>query len=87
MGAGIAQLAVEAGLETVGREVTEVYGPRARLLEVEREVQDAGFRTRRTGTSVAVLGTEDANGALPQGQKRVASLEDVFVLLTGEEVE
>jgi lipooligosaccharide transport system ATP-binding protein len=73
--------------EYVGRQVTEVYGPPARLQQVERDVQAAGFRTRRTGTSVAVLGTEDANGALPDGQSRVATLEDVFVLLTGEVVE
>ena len=30
MGAGIAQLAVEAGLETVGREVSDELGERAR---------------------------------------------------------
>ena len=30
MGAGIAQLCVEAGLETVGREVTDELGERAR---------------------------------------------------------
>src|SRR2546421_11764189 len=30
MGAGIAQLAVEAGLETVGREVTDELGEKAR---------------------------------------------------------
>src|SRR4051812_30757056 len=73
--------------EHVGNQVTEVYGPRRRLVEVERQVRDAGYRTRRTGTSVAVLGTEGTNGELPDGQTRVASLEDVFVLLTGEEVE
>jgi len=73
--------------EHVGGEVTEVYGPRARLAEVETEVQAAGFRTRRTGTSVAILGTEHANGGLPEGQTRPPNLEDVFVLLTGEEIE
>ena len=30
MGAGIAQLAVEAGIETVGREVTDELGEKAR---------------------------------------------------------
>ena len=30
MGAGIAQLAVEAGIETIGREVTAELGERAR---------------------------------------------------------
>ncbi|MGI8622570.1 MAG: ABC transporter ATP-binding protein, partial [Solirubrobacteraceae bacterium] len=72
--------------ELVGTQVTEVYGPRGRLAEVEAQVKAQGFKTRRTGTSVAILGTESANGGLPDGQTRVASLEDVFVLLTGEEV-
>ncbi len=74
--------------EHVGAQVTEVYGPRQRLEEVEATVQGSGFRTRRTGTSVAILGSERANGELPEdGQTRVASLEDVFVLLTGERVD
>jgi len=72
--------------EHAGREVTEVYGPPARLAEVERESAFRGFHTRRTGTSVAVLGTESANGGAPEGHVRAANLEDVFVLLTGEEV-
>jgi lipooligosaccharide transport system ATP-binding protein len=73
--------------EMVGAQVTEVYGPSDVLAEVERDVQGAGFRTRRTGTSVAVLGTESANGAIPEGVVRPANLEDLFVLLTGEVVE
>jgi len=72
--------------EHVGAQVTEVYGPRARLEEVEAQVRAAGWRTRRTGTSVAILGTESADGTLPEGERRPANLEDVFVLLTGEEV-
>jgi lipooligosaccharide transport system ATP-binding protein len=73
--------------ELVGSQVTEVYGPRAELDAVEVQMRAAGYKTRRTGTSVAVLGTETANGDVPEGPTRVASLEDVFVLLTGEEVE
>ncbi|MDP2710238.1 MAG: ABC transporter ATP-binding protein [Solirubrobacteraceae bacterium] len=69
-----------------GREVLEVYGPPARLLEAEREAATAGIRTRRTGTSVALMGVEQRNGNLPEGVRRTANLEDVFVLLTGEEV-
>ena len=72
--------------EHAGREVVEVYGPPPRLAEVERDALAAGLRTRRTGTSVAVLGTEGANGGAPEGHLREATLEDVFVLLTGEEV-
>ncbi len=71
--------------EHAGREVVEVYGPPARLAEVEREAIASGFRTRRTGTSIAVLGTESSNGRAPDGHRRAATLEDVFVLLTGEE--
>jgi lipooligosaccharide transport system ATP-binding protein len=69
-----------------GREVREVYGPPDRLNAVEAEVRALGFATRRTGTSVAILGAEGAGDRLPQGETRTARLEDVFVKLTGEEV-
>ena len=73
--------------EHAGIQTREVYGPPARLAEVRSEAEAAGYRVRRTGTAVAILGAEEANGALPEGVTRAASLEDVFVLLTGEEVE
>jgi lipooligosaccharide transport system ATP-binding protein len=76
----------ELVLEHAGREALEVYGPPARLAEVEAEAVSAGLRTRRTGTSVAVLGLDGANGVLHEGERRPANLEDVFVLLTGEEI-
>jgi lipooligosaccharide transport system ATP-binding protein len=69
-----------------GREAIEVYGPPARLAEVEREAALAGVRSRRTGTSVTLLGLDGANGRVPDGERRAANLEDVFVLLTGEEI-
>jgi lipooligosaccharide transport system ATP-binding protein len=69
-----------------GREVREVYGPPDRLNAVEAEVRALGFATRRTGTSVAILGAEGAGDRLPEGETRTARLEDVFVKLTGEEV-
>ncbi|MFN8124344.1 MAG: ABC transporter ATP-binding protein [Thermoleophilia bacterium] len=72
--------------ELAGTEALEVYGPPARLAEVEAEAQGLGVRTRRTGTSVALLRLEDATGPLPAGERRPANLEDVFVLLTGEEI-
>jgi lipooligosaccharide transport system ATP-binding protein len=73
--------------EHAGTEAVEVYGPPARLAEVEAEAGDVGLRTRRTGTSVAVLGLDAANGGpVPEGERRPANLEDVFVLLTGEEI-
>jgi lipooligosaccharide transport system ATP-binding protein len=67
-----------------GREAVEVYGPPARLAEVEAAALARGQRTRRTGTSVSILGLNGAE--LPAGERRPANLEDVFVLLTGEEV-
>jgi lipooligosaccharide transport system ATP-binding protein len=69
--------------EHAGREAVEVYGPPAKLAQVEAEAQAAGQATRRTGTSVAVLRLD---GDAPEGERRPANLEDVFVLLTGEEI-
>ena len=76
----------ELVIEHAGREAIEVYGPPARLREVEADAQAAGLRTRRTGTSVALLTLDAANGDTPEGERRPANLEDVFVLLTGEEI-
>jgi lipooligosaccharide transport system ATP-binding protein len=73
--------------EHAGRNAIEVYGPPARLAETEAAAAAAGLRTRRTGTSVAILGLERANGGIPDGERRPANLEDVFVLLTGEQIE
>ncbi len=69
-----------------GQEVREVYGPPDRLNVVEAQARAAGFGTRRTGTSVAILDAQDAGDRLPAGQVRASRLEDVFVKLTGEEV-
>jgi lipooligosaccharide transport system ATP-binding protein len=69
--------------EHAGAEAVEIYGPPAKLAEIEREARAAGLKTRRTGTSVSVLG---ANGNAPKGERRPTNLEDVFVLLTGEEI-
>jgi lipooligosaccharide transport system ATP-binding protein len=72
-------------MEHAGREVIEVYGPPKRLAEVEAQAETEGLRTRRTGTSVSILGV-DGNGFEADGERRPANLEDVFVLLTGEEI-
>jgi lipooligosaccharide transport system ATP-binding protein len=67
-----------------GPEAVEVYGPPAKLIDVEADAQRRGWRTRRTGTSVAIL---HSNGSTDlEGERRVTNLEDVFVLLTGEEI-
>ncbi len=73
-------------LEYAGSEVLEVYGPPKRLAEVESEARGSGLKTRRTGTSVSVLGLDGSNGFKYEGERRQANLEDVFVLLTGEEI-
>jgi lipooligosaccharide transport system ATP-binding protein len=72
--------------EYAGAEALEVYGAPDRLAEVEAEALAAGLRTRRTGTSVSILGI-DGDGRQLEGERRPANLEDVFVLLTGEQIE
>jgi lipooligosaccharide transport system ATP-binding protein len=69
-----------------GKTAVEVYGPPAKLAEVERTARADSLRTRRTGTSISVLGVDGADGRVPEGERRPANLEDVFVLLTGEEI-
>ena len=71
--------------EHAGPEAVEVFGSPSRLTEVEDIARTRGWRTRRTGTSVSIL---QANGAAADldGESRVTNLEDVFVLLTGEEI-
>jgi lipooligosaccharide transport system ATP-binding protein len=76
----------ELVVEYAGHEVLEVYGPPDRLAEVEVEAGAAGLRTRRTGTSISILGVDGQNGIPIEGSHRAANLEDVFVLLTGEEI-
>jgi lipooligosaccharide transport system ATP-binding protein len=76
----------ELVVEHAGQEVLEVYGAPPRLAEVQGEAEAAGLRTRRTGTSISILGVEQ-NGFPFEGERRPANLEDVFVLLTGEEIE
>jgi hypothetical protein len=60
--------------EHAGNEVLEVYGPPARLGEVEAEAGAEGLRTRRTGTSVSILGVEAGNGFQLEGERRPANL-------------
>ena len=72
----------------VGERATEFYGSPARLEDLQRLAREAGLATRRTGPSITVLRSEDADdtllGSLGDGVHRQANLEDVFVLLTGE---
>jgi len=71
--------------EHAGTEALEVYGSPTRLGEVELLASQRGWRTRRTGTSISIL---HSNGSATDldGERRITNLEDVFVLLTGEEI-
>ncbi|WP_211262114.1 ABC transporter ATP-binding protein [Nitriliruptor alkaliphilus] len=70
----------------VGRDVLEIPGRAEDLAAITAEVRAAGFATRSAGTAVAVLGAERLEpGVAARGRRRTASLEDVFVVLTGEE--
>jgi lipooligosaccharide transport system ATP-binding protein len=71
--------------EHAGPQAVEVYGSPARLTEVEGIARTRGWRTRRTGTSISILGADGEASDL-DGERRVTNLEDVFVLLTGEEI-
>ena len=72
-----------------GRETAEVYGPPGRLAEVRTAAEAEGLRVRPAGPAIAIVGSErSSNGSIPTDAiMRAASLEDVFVLLTGEEAE
>jgi ABC-type multidrug transport system ATPase subunit len=77
-------IAKHAGVETA-----EVYAPPERLAEVRATAEAQGLRVRPAGPAIAIVGSERAtDGAIPpEAIRRAASLEDVFVLLTGEEAE
>ncbi len=74
--------------EHAGSVAHEVFGPAATLAEVEAAAAEAGLAHRRTGPSVSVLGTPPTSWLERFGPAtpRDPSLEDVFVLLTGETV-
>jgi lipooligosaccharide transport system ATP-binding protein len=75
--------------EHAGRQTAEIYAPPDRLAELRAEAEAAGLRVRPAGPAIAIVGSEQAgNGVVPgEAVVRAATLEDVFVLLTGEEAE
>ena len=75
--------------EHAGRQTAEVYAAPERLAEVRADAEAAGLKVRPAGPAIAIVGAENAtNGVVPEDAVvRAASLEDVFVLLTGEEAE
>jgi lipooligosaccharide transport system ATP-binding protein len=72
-----------------GTHTAEVYGPPERLTEVRGIAEAQGLPVRPAGPAIAIVGSERAgDGAIPEDAViRAASLEDVFVLLTGVEAE
>ncbi len=70
-----------------GREVLDVYGSRQALAELESRAKSDGLTTRRSGPALTVLHADGLDTRFDGGRRRPATLEDVFVLLTGEYVE
>jgi lipooligosaccharide transport system ATP-binding protein len=75
--------------EHAGRQTAEIYAPPDRLAELRTAAEATGLRVRPAGPAIAIVGSEQAeDGAVPEEAViRAATLEDVFVLLTGEEAE
>ncbi len=73
--------------EHAGRETAELYAPPERLAEARATAEANGLSVRPAGPAIAIVGSERAtDGAVPpEAIRRAASLEDVFVMLTGEE--
>ena len=76
-------------VQHAGRQTAEIYAPPARLAELRSAAEATGLRVRPAGPAIAIVGSERAeDGAVPtEAVVRAATLEDVFVLLTGEEAE
>ena len=70
-----------------GREVVEVHGSVADIRELQARALADGLPTRQSGPALTYLHADEANGQLPDGARRAATLEDVFVRLTGDYVE
>jgi lipooligosaccharide transport system ATP-binding protein len=79
---------VELITEHAGRQTAEVYGPPDRLAETRAEAEAQGLSVLPACPAIAIVGSERADGLVPDDAVvRAASLEDVFVLLTGEEAD
>jgi lipooligosaccharide transport system ATP-binding protein len=72
--------------EHVGEIAWEIYGPPSILGRVESEARAASTKTRRTGTSISLFCASPPEEFAATAVKRSPNLEDVFVLLTGEQI-
>ena len=72
--------------EHTGGEALEVYGPPVKLAEIEATARARGHpdAADRHVDHAAERQRRDAGGV--EGERRPANLEDVFVLLTGEDL-
>jgi lipooligosaccharide transport system ATP-binding protein len=72
-----------------GDRTVEIYGPPHELDEHRERFNTAGISVRAAGPAIAVLAAESAPRELipDHAVDRAASLEDVFVKLTGEDAE
>jgi lipooligosaccharide transport system ATP-binding protein len=72
-----------------GETTAEIYAAPETLASIRASAEAAGLPVRPAGPAIAVVGIERAPGwKVPEGAvRRASSLEDVFVLLTGEEAE
>lgn len=70
-----------------GSEVLDVLGSAQELGDLRKRALADGLGVRSSGPALTYLHADRADGALPDGRRRAATLEDVFVLLTGEYVE
>jgi lipooligosaccharide transport system ATP-binding protein len=70
-----------------GREVVDVHGSAGKLAELRAVADAGGLLTRQSGPSLTYLHADALDGRLPSGVRRGATLEDVFVSLTGDYVE
>ncbi len=75
--------------EHAGRRTAEYYASPERRAEVRAAAEAAGLPVRAAGPAVVIVGSERAPDGLVPGDAitRPSSLEDVFVELTGEELE
>jgi lipooligosaccharide transport system ATP-binding protein len=75
--------------EHAGRRTAEYYAPPDRRAEVRAAAVAAGLAVRSAGPALVIVGCEKApDGLVPDDAiTRPSSLEDVFVNLTGEELE
>jgi lipooligosaccharide transport system ATP-binding protein len=70
-----------------GRDVVDVRGSREELAALSHAARADGLPIRRSGPALTFLHADEANGRVPDGARRSATLEDVFVRLTGDYVE